>query len=103
MKSIERRFKELQKNEGGWSSYVCFFEAIYEQGFSRSIIRRWFNKLVDLDDYAKREKSDIIDFLYKKSIPKKGLRTTRIRGKTMLDCIYLHLFDIDTGKLKQRS
>lgn len=50
MKSIERRFKEVEETPG-WSTLTCFIVAVDGQGFSKDRIGRWFNKLVDPEDY----------------------------------------------------
>lgn len=81
MKSLERRFNNITEKNPSWSSYTCFVNAIKEQGFSEQIIHRWFNKLVDKDDYAKKEKRAVVDFLVGLSNP---VRTTGNRGKSAL-------------------
>jgi hypothetical protein len=63
MKSIERRFNNIVEKCPYWSSYICFAEAIKRQGFSRQTIHRWFNKLVDKNDYVKNEKKAILAHL----------------------------------------
>ena len=64
MKSIERRFNKVQIKNPYYSPIICFNLAVDEQGFSGQIIARWFNKLVDKDDYASSDKKDILLFLY---------------------------------------
>jgi len=63
MKSLERRFRNIQKRCPFWSSFVCFYQAIQDQGFSRQTIHRWFNKLVEKDDYHKAEKKALLKHL----------------------------------------
>lgn len=63
MKSLERRFNKISDKKPFWSSYIHFAEAVKEQNFSRPIIHRWFNKLVDKDDYVKNEKRAILEHL----------------------------------------
>ncbi len=63
MKSIERRFKNIQEKKAGWSSYLCFAEAITGQMFSKEAIHRWFNKLVDKNDYAQGDKRAVLAHL----------------------------------------
>lgn len=60
MKSLERKFNNIIKKNPYWSSYVCFSAAIKNQNFSEQTIRRWFNKLVDKDDYEKKDKGTIL-------------------------------------------
>lgn len=63
MRSIERRFQNIDKKHPEWSTYICFAEAISEQGFSEDRVRRMFNKLVDKDEYAQDEKKAIVKYL----------------------------------------
>ena len=79
MKSLARRFNHITEKNPNLSSYTCFARSVKEQSFNRQTIHRWFQKLVDKDDYAKREKRAVLAYLDNLSNP---LRTTRIRGKT---------------------
>ena len=76
MKSIERRFKNIQEKKQGWSTYLCFAEAVKDQKFSREAVHRWFNKLVDKDDYDGSDKKSILAHLESLTndvtTPKKG-------------------------------
>lgn len=45
------------------SSYICFALAISQQGFGAQAISRWFNKLVQKDDYDKRDKKSLLAHL----------------------------------------
>ena len=64
MKSLEARFRAAVEKSPNHSSFICFGRAIQGQKFSRKVIVRWFNKLVDPDDYAKREKPALLKFLW---------------------------------------
>ena len=79
MKSLERRFNNITEKNPRWSSYICFAEAVKERGFSEQTIHRWFQKLVDKNDYARSEKKEILAHLNSLSNP---VRTTKNRGKT---------------------
>ncbi len=81
MKSIERRFNLLEKKNPYWSTLICFSEAIYYQRFNRQAIQRWFNKLVDTDDYAPEDKKAILENLERAT---NTLRTTKNEGKSAL-------------------
>lgn len=63
MRSLERRFKNLETKNPLWSSYVCFAQAIINQKFNSQAISRWFNKLVDKSDYDRRDKKSILAHL----------------------------------------
>lgn len=69
MKSLERRFKNISNKHPDLSSYVCFFKAVENQRFSKDIVRRWFNKLVDKDDYESKEKRSIVRDMVASSNP----------------------------------
>lgn len=64
MRSIEARYKKIQEKKQGWSSYLCYASAITGRKFSRETLQRWFNKLVEKDDYVASEKKDILAHLY---------------------------------------
>lgn len=63
MQSLERKFKKLCKQNPCWSTFVCFAETISGIGFSRQSIHRWFNKLVDKNDYSNNDKKEVMAFL----------------------------------------
>jgi hypothetical protein len=79
MKSIERRSNNIKEKKNGWSSYACFAEAVTGQKFTGEAIRRWFNKLVDKDDYASRDKRAILAHLQNLT---NAVTTPRNRGKS---------------------
>lgn len=60
MRSIERRYKNIEARNPFWSAYVCFVEAVKNQHFNRQAISRWFSKLVEKDDYARSDKNQIL-------------------------------------------
>ncbi len=78
MKSIERRFNNITEKKPFWSSFTCFAEAVKEQRFTQPILHRWFQKLVQKDDYAQNDKRALLRHLDFLSNP---LRTTETGGK----------------------
>lgn len=60
MRSIERRFKNIADKKPLWSSYASFATAITGQKFTRPMIKYWFSKLVDKDDYSKSDKKQLL-------------------------------------------
>ena len=62
MKSIVRRFNKINRKNPGLSTTSCFAMTITNQNFSRQTIARGFNKLVDKNDYDKKNKKEIIAF-----------------------------------------
>jgi hypothetical protein len=81
MKSLERRFKNIQERNVFWSTYLCFAEAVKAQNFGKQAISRWFNKLVGKDEFASGEKKEVLSFLETLSKP---VRATENEGKTAL-------------------
>jgi len=67
MRSIERRFKEIEAKNPYYSTYTCFALAIAGQKFTKETIRRHFNRLVDKDDYDKKDKKEVLEHLFKLS------------------------------------
>lgn len=63
MKSIQRRFDTITSKNPYWSTYICFAESIKNQNFNKEIIQIWFNKLIDKNDYSKKDKKSIINYL----------------------------------------
>jgi len=64
MRSIEKRFKYREERNPGWSSWTCFADAIIGQNFNRKILREHFNNLVDKNDYEKKDKMQLLKYLY---------------------------------------
>jgi len=62
MKSIARRFNKINQKNPGLSTSICFAMTIIGQNFSRQTIARGFNKLVDKNDYSKKDKKEIMAF-----------------------------------------
>src|SRR3989344_6152856 len=60
MRSIERRFNKIVAGNPYWSSFICFAEAVKDQRFTKSMIARRFNQLVDKEDYERTDKREIL-------------------------------------------
>lgn len=61
----KQEFLETQRLNPKWSSFTCFAETIKGRlGLHKKTIRRYFNKLVDVDDYAKKGREEIMSFLF---------------------------------------
>lgn len=67
MKSIERIFNKVRKENPYLSDYLCFAEAVEGRNFSRQTIARYFNKLVDKDDYDSKDKKELLQQLFELS------------------------------------
>jgi hypothetical protein len=64
MHSFAYQFKEIQRLNPYWSSWVCFCETLKRMKIKdRGKIRKYFNQLVEKDDYAKSEKNQLINYL----------------------------------------
>lgn len=86
MKSLKRRFENIVEKNPSFSSYICFSKAVEGQGFNKQTIHRWFQKLVDKEDYAKNEKRAVLEHLDNLS---NTLRTTKKQDKTAPKAINL--------------
>jgi len=67
MKSIERIFNKVRKENPYWSDYIYFAEAIEGRKFLKQTIARYFNKLVDKNDYNPKEKKELLQQLFELS------------------------------------
>jgi len=56
-------FSETQRLNPYWSSLVCFHETIKNRRtLHPRLIRKYFNKLVEKDDYAVEDKSEVMNY-----------------------------------------
>ena len=67
MRSIERKFNEISKKRPKNGSFDCFVNTISGRGYKKRIILKWFNALIPKNDYAKREKKELLEYLYRVS------------------------------------
>jgi len=67
MRSIERVFNKVKKENPNWSDYIYFAATVEDRNFSRQTIARYFNKLVDKNDYDPKEKKELLQQLFKLS------------------------------------
>lgn len=67
MKALNRNFINIEQKNPFWSTYVCFYIAIAKGNYSEKIIRYWFFKLVDKNDYSNNEVRNIVRYLCKAS------------------------------------
>jgi len=78
MRSIQRRFKMMQKKYPETADYIHLARAIKHQKFSKKAISRALNKLVNKDHYSKGDKKHIISLLKKLSdMPEEGQNQTK--------------------------
>ncbi len=64
MRSLKRVFEKIKRENPNWSDYTCFSKAVSGKRFSKEIISRYFNKLVDKSDYSRRDKKGILEWLF---------------------------------------
>lgn len=67
MQTLKERFLNTKRRNPGYSDYDCFTNAVSGQGFSKKVLRKWFDELVSKKDYAEVEKKQILEYLYKLS------------------------------------
>ncbi len=64
MKSVQKRFQQIEQKNPYWSSLICFTEAIRGQRFKKDTLHRSFNKLVNRDDYQECHRRDILKNIF---------------------------------------
>mgnify|MGYP001573422243 CR=1 FL=1 len=69
MKSLKTNFARIAVKNPYWSSHTCFAEAVANKKFAPKIIAKWFNILVEKDEYAKADKKEVLSYLVKLSNP----------------------------------
>lgn len=79
MKFIERRFRLFEKKYPDYFDFVVFSLATEKQNFSRQKLSKWFYKLVDKDDYEKRDSVKLLRNLEKET---NALRSVKKRMTT---------------------
>jgi len=63
-----KEFEETKRLNPCWSDHTCFAETVWNRKFlSHKTIRKYFNILVDKDDYAQNEKNQVVAYLVKLS------------------------------------
>jgi hypothetical protein len=74
MRSVERLFHSIKTSrEGeGLSSYTIFARTIARKGFEKKVINKWFDKLVDREDYTRVKKKVLLQYLYDLNTPVEG-------------------------------
>jgi len=61
----KQTFYEHQKMNPCWSDFTCFCETIRGRKYlRRPTITKWFNTLVDSEDYGKEDKGEVLGFLF---------------------------------------
>ncbi len=64
MRSLKRVFENIKRENPNWSDYTCFCHAISGRGFSKKTVSRYFNELVDKNDYSRGEKKEVLERLF---------------------------------------
>jgi len=57
-------FSEIKRFNPYWSDHTCFAEAITNRkSLHPRLIRKWFSRLVDENEYAREDKNKIVQYL----------------------------------------
>ena len=67
MRSLKARFKHRAEKYPFDSSFICFGNAVRGRGFTKEVIRKWFYKLVDKEDYEKSDSVKLIEHMHRLS------------------------------------
>jgi hypothetical protein len=69
MRSIKRLFEKVAKENPNWGSVIVFNHIVSGKNFSHDRIARWFDVLVDKEEYDKSEKKEILKYVYLLNTP----------------------------------
>lgn len=58
-------YNKIVDDNPGLSSLICFAKTIAKRKYEPAYINKWFKKLVKDDDYAHRERDEVLEWLYK--------------------------------------
>lgn len=61
--TIEAQFDKEMQNDGV-STFTAFVRAVQGRGFDKNLIGRYFNKLVDKNDYCKADRDSLLEWLW---------------------------------------
>ena len=57
-------FSETKRLNPYWSDYTCFAETIKNRKtLHPRLIRKWFDRLIDKNEYAKDDRNEILQYL----------------------------------------
>lgn len=74
MKSLERTVISLQSRHPFLSSYTIFAVAVTGGRYAPKVIRYWFNRLVDKDDYCQSDRNELYIHLDGLSEAEQGMK-----------------------------
>ena len=60
MRSVEARFRKMTLKHPSSSSFICFGRAVRGQKFGKSVVAKFFGRLVDKGDYARSDKRRLV-------------------------------------------
>lgn len=78
MKSIKRLFDKISKENPNLGSVIIFNRIVSGKNFSRDRIARWFNLLVDKEEYDRSEKKQILEYIYLLNSPLNRTKNDKI-------------------------
>lgn len=65
MKSIQRRYGLFKTRYPDLGDFTVLMKTVKGQHYTKNTISRWFEKLVEKDDYSKEDKKHLMDNLLK--------------------------------------
>jgi hypothetical protein len=72
MRSLERRFKNIQVKNPYLGTTMVFYLAVQGQSYSERTLRIWFNLLVRRDDYESKDVKAIFHAMLEASLGSRG-------------------------------
>jgi len=59
---MNTEFRIIKNQNTNLSSLICFMKVLHTKQYSRSIIRKGFNKLVSKEDYSIEDRDEILEY-----------------------------------------
>jgi hypothetical protein len=72
VRTFDVLFAETKKKYKRWSSYLCFCKTIADRKMTREDVTKWFKKLVNKEDYDKKDAKTLINYAFSMCKEKKS-------------------------------
>jgi hypothetical protein len=81
MRSVEARFRIMEKKFPFHSSLICFGRAVRGQKFGRAMKAKYFRRLVDKEDYARKDIMRLTDHFMQMTEKATTFEDAKLQGK----------------------
>lgn len=84
MRSVEARFNIMTKKFPFHSSFICYGREVRGQKFSRTMVAKYFRRLVDKDDYDRKDIMRLTDHFMRMTEKSSAFEEAKLQGKNTL-------------------